>query len=314
MSYLILKWRGFLDIKKELGRRIRTIREDKKLTREDICNDESDLTVRQLLRIEKGESLPSLPKISYIAKKIDTPITSLIDESYTMISNDYLKQKNILLKKISYGKKENIEKIEKTLDNLFIQYYEDLPEDEQLFINLMQSRIDFQFYDDIRFGEPIILDYIDQLLKKKNYTENDLILIEVYLHYLSLKDYDKHLIKTLLEKSINQTDVELELLSFLLLRILLAILNIFEINNDFDMFRLCIDTANTLMIEHNDFKKKPIIDMVEGKYYLLYKKDPNTALNFYESGANLAKIFGDNFLAKRILEEYQIDINKINLK
>jgi len=299
-----------LNIKQELGRRIRIIREDKQLTREDICNDESELTVRQLLRIEKGESLPSLPKISYIAKKIDTPITLLINESYTMIPKDYLKQKNSLLKKSPYGRNENIELIEHMLDDLYTQYYDKLPEDEQLFIDLMQSRVDFQFYDDTRFGEPIILDYIDQLLKKKNYTENDLILIEVYLHYLSLKTYDDQLIKSLLKKSINQTDIEVELLSFLLLRILIATLNTFEINNDFEMFRLCLDTANTLMTEHNDFKKKPIIDMVEGKYYLIHKKDPKTALEFYESGANLAKIFNDNFLAKKILEEYQIDTKK----
>ena len=33
------------------------------MTREVLCNDESELTVRQLVRIEKGESLPSLKKI-----------------------------------------------------------------------------------------------------------------------------------------------------------------------------------------------------------------------------------------------------------
>lgn len=136
-----------MDIKKELGRRIRTIREDKFLTREDVCSDESELTVRQLFRIEKGESLPSLPKITYIAKKIDTPVTLLIDESYTMIPNDYLKQKNRLLKKSPYGRKENIEIIEQILDDLYTKFYDNLPEDEQLFVDLMQSRVDFQFYD-----------------------------------------------------------------------------------------------------------------------------------------------------------------------
>lgn len=301
-----------MDIKKELGRRIRTIREDKFLTREDVCSDESELTVRQLFRIEKGESLPSLPKISYIAKKIETPITLLIDESYTTIPNDYLKQKNRLLKKSPYGRKENIEIIEQILDDLYTKFYDNLPEDEQLFVDLMQSRVDFQFYDDTRFGEPIILDYTNQLLKKKIYTENDLILMEVYLHYLFLKDYDAKLINLLLEKSINQTDIEVEILSFLLLRILIAILHTLEFNNDFEQFRTCLDTANILMIEHNDFKKKPIIDMVEGKYYLIHKKEPDTAFKFYESGANLAKIFGDDFLAKKILEEYQIDIKNHN--
>lgn len=299
-----------MNSKQDLGRRIRTIREEKKFTRENFCEDESELTVRQLLRIEKGESLPSLPKIEYIARRLDIPITLLIDESSVVIPNDYLKQKNHLLKNSSYGRKENVELIEMTLDKLYIQYYDNLPEEEQLFIDLMQSRVDFQFYDDIRFGEHIVLDYVNQLHKKKIYTENDLILIEVYLHYLSLKDYDSQLIKLILENSINRTDIEVELLSFLLLKILLAALSIFEINNDFKIFRLCLDTANTLMVEHNNFNKKPIVEMIEGKYYLIHKKDPDTALKYYESGANLAKIFGDNFLAKKILDEYQVDFNK----
>jgi len=299
-----------MDIKLVLGKKIRVIREKNGLTREDICQDESELTIRQLSRIEKGESLPSLPKIKFIASRLGMPIIQLVDDNYKLIPGEYLKEKNTLIKKSPYGRKENIKKIELILDDLYIQYYDDLPEDEQLFIDLMQSRIDFQFYEDTRFGEPLILDYINQLLKKKNYTENDLILVEVYLHYLSLKDYNSKLIKLLLKKSINQTDIEIELFSFLLLRILLATLNIFEMNNDFELFRLCLDTAKTLMTKHNDFKKKPIVDMVEGKYYLIHKKDPETALKFYESGANLAKIFGDNFLAKKILEEYKIDSEK----
>ena len=299
-----------LNVKQELGRRIRTAREEKKLTREDVCNDESELTIRQLLRIEKGECLPSLPKISYIAKKINIPIILLIDESYTMIPNNYLKQKNYLLKKSPYGKKENIEEIEEILDKLYTQYYDNLPEDEQLFIDLIQSRVDFQFYDDHRFGEPIILDYIDHLFKKKYYTENDLILIEVYLHYLSLKKYNSNIVHSLLKKSINQTDITLELSAFLLLKIVLACLNTFEINQDFKYFEFCLNTADVLMKEHNDFKKKPIVDMVRGKYYLFAKNDPKTAQKYYKSGSNLAQIFGDDFLSKKILEEYEKDIRK----
>ena len=48
------------DIKSEIGKKLRRLREEKGLTREVLCNDESELTVRQLVRIEKGESLPSL--------------------------------------------------------------------------------------------------------------------------------------------------------------------------------------------------------------------------------------------------------------
>lgn len=51
------------DIKSEIGKKLRRLREEKGMTREVLCNDESELTVRQLVRIEKGESLPSLKKI-----------------------------------------------------------------------------------------------------------------------------------------------------------------------------------------------------------------------------------------------------------
>ena len=47
------------DIKSEIGKKLRRLREEKGMTREVLCNDESELTVRQLVRIEKGESLPS---------------------------------------------------------------------------------------------------------------------------------------------------------------------------------------------------------------------------------------------------------------
>ena len=42
--------------KHELGEKIRKLREEKNLTREVFCNDESELTIRQLARI-KRESL-----------------------------------------------------------------------------------------------------------------------------------------------------------------------------------------------------------------------------------------------------------------
>ena len=49
------------------------------MTREVLCNDESELTVRQLVRIEKGESLPSLKKLEYIANMLGIPVSNIVD-------------------------------------------------------------------------------------------------------------------------------------------------------------------------------------------------------------------------------------------
>lgn len=48
-----------MEIKEELGKKIRSLRQQKELTREAFCEDELLLTVRQLARIEAGQSLPT---------------------------------------------------------------------------------------------------------------------------------------------------------------------------------------------------------------------------------------------------------------
>ena len=59
-----------MNIKDSIGLRIKTERERQQMSREVLCLDGVELTVRQLIRIEKGESLPSLDKLSYIVKRL----------------------------------------------------------------------------------------------------------------------------------------------------------------------------------------------------------------------------------------------------
>lgn len=68
-----------MNIKDSIGIRIKTERERQQMSREVLCLDGAELTVRQLIRIEKGESLPSLDKLSYIAKRLGKNMTDLLD-------------------------------------------------------------------------------------------------------------------------------------------------------------------------------------------------------------------------------------------
>lgn len=52
-----------MSIKAELGKKIRKLREERGLSRGELCEGEEELTVRQLARIEVGESLPTLPNV-----------------------------------------------------------------------------------------------------------------------------------------------------------------------------------------------------------------------------------------------------------
>ena len=72
-----------MNIKDSIGLRIKTERERQQMSREVLCLDGAELTVRQLIRIEKGESLPSLDKLSYIAKRLGkNPDVAVVDAPF----------------------------------------------------------------------------------------------------------------------------------------------------------------------------------------------------------------------------------------
>ena len=61
----------------ELGDKVRLLREEKGLSRPVFCGDESELSVRQLVRIEKGEFRPTIKTLEYIADRIRNSILRL---------------------------------------------------------------------------------------------------------------------------------------------------------------------------------------------------------------------------------------------
>ena len=64
-----------------IGKKIRELREQRKMTRELQCEDETRLTVRQLARIEAGDSIPSLLTLEFIAQQLHIEMYQIIKES-----------------------------------------------------------------------------------------------------------------------------------------------------------------------------------------------------------------------------------------
>ncbi len=56
----------------EIGRRIKTVRNEKKMTQSELCG--SEITRNHLSLIESGRSLPSVGTLCYIAERLDVPI------------------------------------------------------------------------------------------------------------------------------------------------------------------------------------------------------------------------------------------------
>lgn len=69
------------ELKVAIGKKIRELREQRKMTRELLCEDETRLTVRQLARIEAGDSIPSLLTLEFIAQQLHIEMYQIIKES-----------------------------------------------------------------------------------------------------------------------------------------------------------------------------------------------------------------------------------------
>ncbi|WP_048765763.1 helix-turn-helix domain-containing protein [Streptococcus cristatus] len=69
------------ELKIAIGKKIRELREQRKMTRELLCEDETRLTVRQLARIEAGDSIPSLLTLEFIAQQLHIEMYQIIKES-----------------------------------------------------------------------------------------------------------------------------------------------------------------------------------------------------------------------------------------
>ncbi|MBS5747237.1 MAG: helix-turn-helix transcriptional regulator, partial [Streptococcus sp.] len=77
------------DIKIKIGKRILEERERLGLTREQVCDTEEELTVKQLMRIELGRSLPTIIKLQYISDKINVSLNYLLGETNLDLPEDY---------------------------------------------------------------------------------------------------------------------------------------------------------------------------------------------------------------------------------
>lgn len=261
----------------KFGAKVRTLREEKGISREEFCGDETELSVRQLARIEKGQSVPTLNKVGYIAKVLNVTIGELVDGKNLELPTRYKELKYLLLRTPTYGDEKRLQRQTSYFDEISERYYEVIPEEERLVIDCLQSKIDVHFSDDINFGEGILNDYFDQVRRKKKFQINDLILIDLYFACLaSAKSfegiYSLDLYDELMECLLNQENLSPET-SLILNNVLLNNVDlVLRFHRESFMKRIIIK-SDTIMTSTHDFQRRPVLSLVEWKYYLQFKHD-----------------------------------------
>ena len=297
------------DIKIEIGKRIREERERQGLTREQVCDTEEELTVKQLMRIELGRSLPTIVKLQYISDKLSVSLNYLLGETKLDIPEDYYQAKYKLMKSPVYGDLERIKKKLKDIEELYDNYIDVLPEDELLAIDLIERTLNFMISEEESLIESVFEDYLVQALKKETYSLNDLLLISYYAFRCQDYDYDKEKIEKFRRKLINQELQGEELFNVELIGALSAIAGIYVMHHDYKEMKSVVDKMYVLIDKTLQQAYKPAVLVFEAKYYLFYENNRDKATELYNTATVLAEAFGDQVFIKNLKMEMEKDLN-----
>ena len=297
------------DIKVEIGKRIREERERQGLTREQVCDTEEELTVKQLMRIELGRSLPTIVKLQYISDKLGVSLNYLLGETKLDIPEDYYKAKYKLMKSPVYGDPERIKKKLKDIEELYDNYIEILPEDELFAIDIIERTLNFMVMEEDSLIESVFEDYLTQALKKEAYSLNDLLLISYYAFRCQDYDYDNERIEKFRHKLIKQELQGDELFNVELIGALSAIAGIYVMHHDYKEMKSVVDKMYVLIDKTLQQAYKPAVLVFEAKYYLFYENNIDKATELYHTATVLAEAFGDQVFIKNLKMEMKKDLN-----
>lgn len=299
----------------ELGEKVRILREEKGLSRPVFCGDESELSVRQLVRIEKGEFRPTIKTLEYIADRLEIPSYVLMPD-YKELPKRYQELKYFLLHHPDYGDKELQEQKEEYFDEIFENFYDDLPRDEKMIVDCLQAIDEVRATDNEQYGIALLDESFEELWNQREFSFSDLLKIRLYFlcsylenikkGQLSISEQQK--LQLMFQKVCNNVENSGTDDLFLVRDVLFAGLGSCELLNDLELFKLAVEKLNWISEKTRDFQKQPIVLMVEWKYYI--QTDYDTAKQKYEEAKMMARMFGNEQLIVSLDNEWSEDLER----
>ena len=290
-----------MNIKDSIGLRIKTERERQQMSREVLCLDGAELTVRQLIRIEKGESLPSLDKLSYIAKRLGKNMSDLLDHDNITIPNEYYEMKNRLIKFPTYRNPERIKSKLALIEEVYEKFFELLPEEELLTLDILENILSFTNWEESPKVEEIYEDLFEQVKRKKKFSTNDLLVIDYYFfHLYGRKQFDKKLFERIVKRVLNQEIWTDDVYNIVLFNDLMAIAALKIFHNSFSDFLTVVDKALAVIEKSQFYSYKPSVFVLKAKYELLHKGNKKEAAENYNKAIMFASVLEDSVLEESI--------------
>lgn len=302
-------------MKSDFGDKVKKLRKERNITREEFCGDETRLSIRQLARIEAGDSTPNLDKAQFIAETLGVGLSQLTDGKSLELPKRYKELKYQILRLPTYSDEERLKIREDQLDEILNNYYDDLPETEQILIDIIQARFEVSNTQNVNFGVGVLNDYFEQVKKKKSYGINDLALIDLYLVCASVSSfkgdiYDKdiydYFVKNLLEQG---EKIEIKDL-FFLNKLYLMICSAYIKKMEYTKLDSLLEKLYQLIIKSQDFQRMPLYYMFRWKYSLYFLQDKYNAEEFYTQAIIFSEMTQDMYLVKQLQTEWNENLKK----
>lgn len=290
-----------MNLKDSIGLRIKTERERQQMSREVLCLDGAELTVRQLIRIEKGESLPSLDRLSYIAKRLGKSMTELLDQDNITIPDEYYEMKNRLIKFPTYRNPDRIKSKLTLIEEVYEKFFDILPEEELLTLDILENILSFTSWEESPKVEEIYEDLFEQVKRKRKFSTNDLLVIDYYFfHLYGRKQYDKKLFERIVKRVLNQEIWTDDVYNIVLFNDLMAIAALKIFHNSFSDFLTVVDKALAVIEKSQFYSYKPSVFVLKAKYELLHKGNKKEAAENYDKAIMFASVLEDSVLEESI--------------
>ncbi|MCQ9216477.1 helix-turn-helix domain-containing protein [Streptococcus gallolyticus] len=302
-----------MDFKKEFGQKVRDLRKEKGMSRQRVCGIEDVLTTRQLQRIEKGQSLPTIATAVYIADKLGVSLDSLINKEGLKLPKGYINLRYQLRTLYHYGDKDRLLQREKIIEQIYEYYFDDLPEEEQIAVQVAQASVDMICTRNASFDQGLLDEYLGQACKKSQLSFNDVEIIQLRLLSLAIKDFDKVEFIDLLSKVI--LAVSYFPLADLgkIQDVIISAAGILCCYGEYNLLPDVIEVLRGIMRKRNDYRDNIFVYAFEWKIALFLKHDLEKARKDYQKSIMMADLLSEDLIKQNMQREWKKDLEYFGL-
>lgn len=303
-----------MDFKEELGKKIQALREERGLSRQAICDIEDILTTRQLQRIEKGQSLPTIATAMYIADQLGVSLDALTNSERLELPKDYVDLRYQLRTLYHYGDGERLQQREQIIEEIYEKYFDTLPEEEQIAIQVAQATVDMISAKNASFDQGLLDEYLEQAMRRTQLSLNDIEIIQLRLLSLALKDFEKEEFVDLLSKIM--LAVEYFPLSELgkVQNAIISAAGILAHYEEYDILPDVIEVLNSIMAKRNDYQDNIFSYALQWKVALFLAEDTDKAVEYYDKVIMMADLLSEELIKKNMQGEWAEDLERKGLK